>query len=251
MLEIADTLDALRPVVDATIASLGRARFRVDPIGGERYSRQTSIVSSAYKRHGQILEVAIRHRLGQSKYFDVWHEPTFEVSDISDRAIRGRNADIPDGSLIELPYGDAGRSLQVDAFVFDRRISSVRSYEIKRGNRNFDAGKKRSLLRDVLCTQSLLRSYAAARGYQSSIVEARVICYFGLRAPPDPLCLVGSELDDHFVFPVQAQVERVNEYFRERLYGLLEAVAQNEETTRPYCDECPLAPKASTVTLHS
>ena len=77
MSEVADTLDALRPLVDSTISSLGRAKFRIDPIGGESYSRKTSIVSSAYKRHGQILEIAIRHRLSQSKYFDVWHEPVF------------------------------------------------------------------------------------------------------------------------------------------------------------------------------
>jgi hypothetical protein len=121
-----DTLDAMMQTVDATIASLGRARFRVDPIGGEKYSRQTSIVSSAYKRHGQILESAIRHRLSQSQYFEVWHEPVFRVSDISDRAIRGRNADIAEGSLIELPYGDSGRTLQIDAFVFDKRIASLR-----------------------------------------------------------------------------------------------------------------------------
>jgi hypothetical protein len=245
---VSDTLDALRPVVDSTIASLGRARFRVDPIGGEKYSRQTSIVSSAYKRHGQILEIAIRHRLSQSKYFEVWHEPVFKVSDISDRAIRGRNADIPDGGLIELPYGDAGRSSQVDAFVFDRRISSLRAYEIKRGNGDFDAGKKRSLLRDILCTQSLLRSYGAFRGYKSSIVEARVICYFGVRALPAPLCIVGSELDDHFVFPVQAHVERVNVYFQESLYALLETISGDTSHSRLYfCADCPHAPQAAEV----
>ena len=230
-------------MVDSTIASLARAKFRIDPIGGEKYSRQTSIVSSAYKRHGQILEIALRHRLSQSKYFEVWHEPIFKVSDISDRAIRGRNEDIPDGSLIELPYGDAGRTLQVDAFVYDKRISSLRSYEIKRGNGDFDAGKKRSLLRDILCTQSLLRSYGVSRGYNSSIVEARVICYFGVRALPNPLCLVGDELDDHFVFPIKSQVERVNLYFRERLHALLETIEEaSTEQVVQFCVDCPHAP---------
>ncbi len=235
--------------------SAGRYKFRIDPIGGEKYSRQTSIVSSAYKRHGQILELAIRHRLSQSAYFDVWHESVFKVSDISDRAIRGRNADIPDGGLIELPYGDAGRSLQVDAFVYDRRISSLRSYEIKRGNGNFDAGKKRLLLSDVLFTQSLLRSYGTSRGYKSSVVESRVICYFGIRALPDPLSIIGSELDDHFVYPVQAHVERVNGYFRESLYTLLSAIDE-QALARPvlYCSDCPHAGEATSSAaraLHS
>ncbi len=113
-----DLLDRVRPLVDETIASLAQTSFRIDPIGGEQYSKQTSVISSAYKRHGQILEVSIRERLKDSQYFEVWHEPTFRVSDIADRAIRGRNSDIPDGSLIELPYGDPGRTIQVDLFVF-------------------------------------------------------------------------------------------------------------------------------------
>jgi hypothetical protein len=231
-------------MVDLTIASLGKAKFRIDPIGGEKYSRQTSIVSSAYKRHGQILEAAIRHRLTQSEYFDVWHDSAFKVSDISDRAIRGRNADIPEGSLIELPYGDAGRCLQVDAVVYDRRIGSLRSYEIKRGNGDFDSGKKRSLLRDVLCTQSLLRSYGSIKGYKASIVEAKVICYFGVRALPDPLCIIGTELDDHFVFRVYDHVEKVNSYFQEALYTLLQRISDEAPPPAYFCADCPHAPPA-------
>ena len=95
----------------------------------------------------------------------------------------------------------------------------------------------------MLCTQSLLRSYGASRGLTASIAEARVICYFGVRALPDPLCLVGSEMDDHFVFSVQTHVERVNAYFQERLYGLLKEIeGGSEPDLRPYCSDCPLAP---------
>jgi hypothetical protein len=237
----ADLLDRLRPMVDRTIESLAKTQFRTDPIGGDLYSRQTSIISSAYKRHGQILETSIRERLRDSPYFEVWHESLFRVSDIADRAIRGRNSDIPDGSLIELPYGDAGRAIQIDAFVFDRRINSLRAYEIKRGNGHFDAGKKRSLLRDTLCVQSLLKSYGKSRGHDSSLCEARVICYFGIRALPAPLCLVGEELDDHFVFSVYSHVNRVNEYFREKLHMLIEAIRADQDLDFDgLCERCPI-----------
>lgn len=237
---MSDLLDRLIPVVDRTIGALAKTKFRIDPIGGERYSRQTSIISSAYKRHGQILEKAIRERLSESQYFTVWHDPEFNVSNIADRAIQGRNSDIPDSPLIELPYGDPGRKIQIDAFVFDSRINSLRSYEIKRGNGHFDAGKKRSLLRDTLCTQALLRSYGERRGHSPSIVEAKVICYFGIKALPDPLSITGDDLDDHFVFPVYAQVERVNAYFKEQLYALLQSVGADAEAgANALCPECP------------
>jgi hypothetical protein len=53
-------MERLSPVVDQTIAALARVGFVEDPIAGVRYSRATSIVSSAYKRHGRILEIALR-----------------------------------------------------------------------------------------------------------------------------------------------------------------------------------------------
>lgn len=40
--------------VDATISRLARKQFSIDPIVEVRYSLITSIVSSAYKRHGEL-----------------------------------------------------------------------------------------------------------------------------------------------------------------------------------------------------
>lgn len=185
-------VDRLRPFVDETIASLARADFRVDPIGGEQYSKATSIVSAAYKRHGRILEEAIRTRLGDCEYFTVWHEPNFFVSSVADQAISGRNADIQNSLPIELPYLDHGRTIQIDAIVFDKRIGSVRGYEIKRANGDFDAGKKRSILKDLLALQSLLKSYAEKKGHSSSVGEARLIAYYGVKPLPAPLSIAGT-----------------------------------------------------------
>jgi hypothetical protein len=39
---------------------------------------------------------------------------------------------------------------------------------------------------------------------------------------PKPLALSGTELDDHFCFPVIDAIEEVNGYFRQRLYSLIE-----------------------------
>jgi len=46
--------------------ALSWVAFVEDPIAGARYSRATSIVSSAYKRHGRILEMALRESLRES-----------------------------------------------------------------------------------------------------------------------------------------------------------------------------------------
>ena len=42
---------------------------------------------------------------------------------------------------------------------FDEADQTIRAYEMKRGNGQFDAGKIRSIRRDLLCVQVLLKSY--------------------------------------------------------------------------------------------
>ena len=181
-------------------------------------------------------------RLADCEYFTVWHEPAFYVSHVADQAITGRNADINNSLPIELPYLDSGRTIQVDAIVFDRRINSVRGYEIKRANGDFDAGKKRSILKDILALQSLLKSYTGKRGQVPSLAEARLIAYYGIKPLPAPLSITGKEMDDHFVFPVHQYVEEVNDYFREKLYTLLrrEAGIDLQLDLGDLCDRCPL-----------
>jgi len=46
-------MERVAPVVDATISALARKKFDVDPIAGAHYSRATSGISTAYKRHGK------------------------------------------------------------------------------------------------------------------------------------------------------------------------------------------------------
>jgi hypothetical protein len=42
---------------------------------------------------------------------------------------------------------------------FDGADETIRAYEIKRGNGQFDAGKIRSITRDLKCIQVLLKGY--------------------------------------------------------------------------------------------
>jgi hypothetical protein len=106
--------------------------------------------------------------------------------------------------------------------VYDYSDQVLRSYEVKRGNGDFDSGKQRSILNDLLAQQVLLKSYGELQGLPVSGAEAKIIFYYGRRSIKAPFSLVGAELDAHFKFDVLGPVELVNEYFRERLYGLLE-----------------------------
>jgi hypothetical protein len=214
-------MERVAPVVDETIKALANVRFVEDPIAGARYSRATSIVSSAYKRHGRILEFALRESLRESNRHKVWHDDAFRVSREADAL--ANTQDLDSCLRTTLPYGNSGRKLQVDMVAFDSADQSIRAYEIKRGNGQFDAGKIRSITRDLKCIQVLLKSYGEFCKLKPLAAESKIIFYYGVRSIPRPWSLVKSELDEHFGFPIAERIEEANEYFRTKLYALLDA----------------------------
>jgi hypothetical protein len=86
-------MERVVPVVDETIRALAGVRFVEDPIAGVRYSRATSIISSAYKRHGRILEFALREGLRDSNRHQVWHDGVFRVSREADALANTQDLD--------------------------------------------------------------------------------------------------------------------------------------------------------------
>jgi hypothetical protein len=106
--------------------------------------------------------------------------------------------------------------------VFDKDTKSLRTYNVKRGNGSYDAGKRRLIFEDLIRTNMLLADYGAKLGFPVQNHEAKIIFYYGIRSIPSPISLVGDELDAHFGYPVFRHVEAANEYFRKKLYDLVE-----------------------------
>src|ERR1051325_6752474 len=100
----AEFMDRVTPVIDETIRSLARKKFIEDPVAGTRHSRNTSIISSAYKRHGRILETALRESLRDSNRHRVWKEDVFKVSRAADQLVNSQSDD--ECRRTTLPYGD-------------------------------------------------------------------------------------------------------------------------------------------------
>jgi hypothetical protein len=85
------------------------------------------------------------------------------------------------------------RTVQLDAIVYDRERKTLNAYEIKRGAGLHDSGKRRSILRDLLCTQVLLKSYGVQRGLEIVEAASRVIFYYGKCSIKKPFCLTAEE----------------------------------------------------------
>jgi len=219
--ELDSYLERLRPFVDDTIEKLGSARFREDPIAGRKYSRATSIISSAYKRHGAILERAMLERLKACAHLRVWTEDDFKLSHESLHRIRISDR-IEPLLTTSLPYGDRERSIRVDVMVFDEERGSLTSYNVKRGNGSYDGGKRRMIQEDILRTHMLLADYGRVRGLNPAKTDAHIVFYYGLLSLPQPMAIAGRDLDDHFNFPVVEAIEVVNSYFVRCLHALIE-----------------------------
>lgn len=217
---MATFMERVAPIVDETIRALAKTKFIEDPVAGSRHSRNTSIISSAYKRHGRILETALRESLKDSNRHKVWQDDAFRVSRAADALVGSQSEN--DCRASELPYGESIRTLQVDMIAFDHADGIIRGYEVKRGNGQFDAGKIRSIRRDLLCVQLLLRSYGEVSGLRPLAGEAKIIFYYGIRSIPPPWSLTKADLDQHFGYPVVEKVEQANNYFKAKLHELLE-----------------------------
>lgn len=215
-------IDILKPEIESTIRRLDMKEFDPDPIAGKHFSKITSVMSSAYKRHGYILERAILEALRLCDRYEVWDDPEFHVAGAVDHIVDGSIAQPLNLIGTDYPYSKAGvRTLQVDAIVYDKNHKILRAYEIKRGYGLHDSGKRRSITRDLLAVQVLLRSYGVSRGLEVSGAFSHIIFYYGKSSVPKPFSLTGKDLDGHFGIQIYNQVEEVNSYFQGRLFSIL------------------------------
>jgi len=221
--DLMNFMGAMRPFVDQQVLRLRVANFRTDPLLGEKDSVRTSIFESAKKRHGRIIEEALRASLAGSNRFQVWRESKFAISPEAESIANGQS--YTDSLLTTLPYGQCKRTIQIDLIVvFDHVEQTISAYEIKRGFGLHDAGKTRQIKRDLHCVQLLLKSYAEQRGFHPTSAQARIIFYYGRRSVKGPMTLCADELDDHFGMAVLSRMQAVDNYFREELAKLVESI---------------------------
>jgi hypothetical protein len=82
-------------------------------------------MSSAYKRHGYILERAILESLRLCPYFEVWNDPVFQVPSAVEHIVEGSIAEPTKLIGTDYPYSQGQRTLQVDAVVFNKNTGTV------------------------------------------------------------------------------------------------------------------------------
>jgi len=208
--------------IDQAIDGLARVHFATDPLLPLTVSQACSIADSAKKRHGKIIEAALLAGLGTSSRYEVWAPRRFRIPDQAD-TIASLQASGAKMSQIECQYSGLGRDVQIDMMACDREQRTLRAYEIKRGHGRHDAGKIRSMLRDLRCVEAVLTSFGAGIGKDVRLVEAHILFWYGqLSGIPRPWAISGNETDQHFGCSIWAFVEDATAVFRARLLTLIE-----------------------------
>ena len=208
--------------IDKTINALNKKSFEPDPIAGAHFSKITSVMSSAYKRHGLIIEQSVLQSVLANPDFDAWEDKAFPVSAAADSVASNFMAAPEQAVSSGLAFEATGsRTLQIDLVAYNKATKHLSIYEIKRGSGLHDAGKKRQILRDVICMELLAKSYGEARGYEVTSSRAHVIFSYGKCSIKAPYALTGEDLNEHFGYNLKGDVEAANELFKKRLFEIL------------------------------
>jgi|SRR5262245_10715982 len=148
-------LELLKPEIEKTIKGLDSKNFPPDPIAGPHFSKITSVMSSAYKRHGYILERAILESLRLCPHFEVWNDPAFHVHPSVEHIVDGSIAEPTKLIGTDYPYSDGQRkTLQVDAVVFNKNTGTLRAYEVKRGDLPCEGSGRTTPANESLCLKT-------------------------------------------------------------------------------------------------
>lgn len=216
--------ESVQNQIDKTISALNKKKFEADPIAGPHFSRITSVMSSAYKRHGFIIEHAILESVAARKDYSAWEDRKFHVSVAADSLATDFLPNPEKAVESNLPYDPIGpRTLQIDLIAYQPSIKHLNMYEIKRGSGLHDAGKRRQILRDLICMELLAKSYGEKRGLEVKSSRAHAIFYYGKCSIGAPFALTRGDLDEHFKFGVVSEIEEVNALFKKRLFEILSA----------------------------
>ena len=208
--------------IDKTIMALNKKKFDPDPIAGPHFSKITSVMSSAYKRHGFIIENAILNSLSRRLEYSAWEDRKFHVSVAADSLANDFMANPENAVHSNLPYDPEGpRTLQIDLVAYQPATQHLNIYEIKRGSGFHDAGKRRQILRDLICMELLAKSYGESKGLTVRSSRANAIFYYGKCSIGAPFALTADDLDDHFKFEIKNEVEAANSLFKRRLFEIL------------------------------
>ena len=226
--------DAVIRAAREAVAGAVAGNFPIDPIIGPELSEAISIIGSAVKRHGGLIESAIAGALIASDRFLVFNNVSVPVTKGASQLLTARNSD-KDLARIKLAAdSEAEGIVTFDLLAVDPENGWAGAYEIKRGNGATEPGKRRRTMHALRAGKLVLPSYVKLLGYGPvDTVTTMVIDYYGGSGFDPHFTLTREDLDEHFGVPVVKTVDAVTEALREELQAALPRLFS------PFLDKLP------------
>lgn len=204
----------------SAIATAVRSTFHPDPLLGPGLSHTISVIGSAVKRHGHLLEQGICEALEHSDRFIVETNVVMPITLASESLVAGNSP----GALSTLSIASDTESRQVahlDLIAVDVDKAKAFILEIKRGSGATELKKRKQTERLLLAAKLQGKSFLRTLGYEVESVEAFVVDWCGRSAFPPSLTVTREGVDALFGVPVTATVEAMTGVMRRELRDAL------------------------------
>jgi hypothetical protein len=176
--------------VRETIAGIAETEFKKDPLVVDDLSQTISEVSSAYKRHGLVLEEALRTALNTRTDLTAW------------------------GDNILVPVRQ--NPIQVDLLTFEATTGTLAAYEVKRGFSNQDSEARHSVKDRLTSLHGVLPNYAKSKNLRATKFKVAVVGYYdplSTRLGPHQV-IASPDLSTEFGTKTMGFVGDVNDYYQ-------------------------------------
>ncbi len=251
----------LVPLPVSLIASIERAvtgalqaDFAHDPLLGIGLGSFNSVLSSAVKRHGGVVEEAICYALESSGRYIVLRQVEMPITDAAEALVASNSSKNLSG-FVTTAFGPHRRVAYFDMIAIDTETGCATVVEIKRGSGTTEVKKRKLIERDLQCARLQLRSFLQPRyGCELNAYNSVLIDYYGRSGFPAALTVTREGIDALFGVPVMHLVDGVTARFRTELLRVvprLLTIAQNMVTAEtdgslvahPFANPVAVTPK--------
>ena len=208
-----DLLEAAR----AAVRAAANAEFTPDPLFSLDISQLNSVLVSAQKRHGPLVERAIADGL-EGNGFVVLRNVAVPVTRGALALATSQDYQLLGNKQIAFDDKDIGGSFDFDFIAIDEKIGWAIGCQVKRGGGQTEHKKRRSDERCLRAVRFTFASWLRQQGYRNvDVAEAAVIDYLGQSKYAKGITIGRDELDEFFDLPLIGAIDEMTKAMSEAL----------------------------------
>lgn len=237
----------LLAAADAVVANARRAVFVSDPLLGPRLSQIGSVLASVVKRHGRLIELALKDALERDDRYLVLRDVAMPITTTTQELVRtGTMAQLATTSVALT--GSIAQTVKLDLIVIDRQENRAFVAEVKRGGGKSEARKIHQVEWILRCAQVQAIAFLATLNYHVASARAVLIDVYGRAGYSPDLSVSGPAIDTLFGVPVLAAVEAVTGLLAARLQAdVPDLLALAMTSLEPLPDAAPPFPRKASA----